>query len=161
MSELTLTGLDGTNPLAFFAALGVLEGVDGPERCRLRWAYDGGWRPVLISPFETLESVVDRLDEDRCSCVADPALALTYAGKQDLKPPPQLFRDCLEALTDNATPHLRRSVDWAAAFATDVAVDNKGNTKPTAVAAPVLVGIMLAGAERARRKSSCITSVKT
>lgn len=133
MRELTLTGLDGANPLAFFAALGVLEACDGPERCRLRWAYNGGWRPVLISPYGTVEALVERLDEDRRCCVADPSLALTYGGKQDLKPPPPLFRNYLEALTDEATSSLRRSIDWAAAFATDVSVDNNGNTKPTAL----------------------------
>src|SRR5450830_492945 len=38
---------------------------------------------------------------------------------------------------------------------------SSGSTRPTAAAAPVLVGIMLMVAERARRKSSCITSDNT
>src|SRR3569832_1791186 len=38
---------------------------------------------------------------------------------------------------------------------------SSGITRPTAAAAPVLVGIMLMVAERARRRSSCMTSVKT
>jgi hypothetical protein len=32
-----------------------------------------------------------------------------------------------------AAPRARRAVDWAASFLTDIAVDNNGNTKPTAL----------------------------
>lgn len=132
MTELTLTGLDGTNPLAYLAAVGVLEAVQ-ENYARLSWRYSGGWRAVLVSSHGTFESLIDRLDEDRRSCEADPALALTYDGKRDLKPPPAVFRDYLLTLVSRATNDQRRSVDWASAFATDVAVDNNGNTKPTAL----------------------------
>lgn len=132
MRDLTLTGLDGANPLGFLAALGVLAAVtDFSCEARLTWRRLGAWRPVLTSESTDLEAVIDRLDRDRLSCRDDPALALEYGGKRDLKPPPGLFREFLERLSSNATPASRRSVDWASAFATDVAVDNNGNTKPT------------------------------
>ena len=134
MPDVILTGLDGTNPLGFLAALGVLEGsTDGSSDLRLRWRYEGSWRPVLTSPYSDIDTLIERLDADRKNCINDPALALEYDAKKDLKPPPGRFRQLLVELSGAAQPTNRRSVDWASAFATDVAVDNKGNTKPTAL----------------------------
>lgn len=133
MAELTLSGLDGTNPLAFLATLGVLEATRERGDARVSWRYSGGWRPVLTSSCESIETLTALLTEDRDSCVDEPALTLTYDGKRDLKPQPRVFREHLLRLVSAASPSGRRSVDWAAAFATDVAVDNNGNTKPTAL----------------------------
>jgi hypothetical protein len=77
--------------------------------------------------------VVECADADRRRCIEAPALALSYGKKRDLKPPPPGFRDYLVELLAESTPANRRAVDWASAFATDIAVDNKGNTKPTAL----------------------------
>jgi hypothetical protein len=132
--DLVLKGLNGSNPLAFLAALGALEGAGGATgSVRLAWHYDGEWHPVLTCDAADLDELVDQLDRDRRACVFDPALSLTYHHKRDLKPPPGVFRDYLKNLLDGTTSADRRSVDWASAFATDVAVDRKGNTKPTAL----------------------------
>jgi hypothetical protein len=52
MSELVLTGLDGSNPLAFLAALGSLRAMTRawPDRdVKLAWRQtDSAWRPVLF-----------------------------------------------------------------------------------------------------------------
>ena len=136
MHELTLEGLDGTNPLGFLGALGVLLALSDnatDANVRLRWRYAGRWRPVLSGGPATIDVLVDLLDMDRRNCVADPALSLEYDGKRDLKPSPEQFRRYLLALSEEAAPSNRRSVDWASAFATDVARDNNGNTKPTAL----------------------------
>lgn len=130
--ELTLSGLDGSNPLGFLAAFGTLLAVD-QSQAKLRWQWDGAWRPVVTSDVASIHLLVDKLDQDRQACIGDPALSLEYSGKRDLKPVPQLFRQYLEALVSEAGPLSRRSVDWAASFATDTAVDNNGNTKPTAL----------------------------
>lgn len=130
MDELVLSGLDGANPLGFLAALGTLAAA--PD-ARLGWRYQGAWRPVLTSLFAEMGALIDCIDADRSSCAGDPALTLHYDGKRDLKPPPSVFHDYLTNLTALAGPGNRRSVDWASAFATDVAVDNNGNTKPTAL----------------------------
>ncbi len=134
MPDLTLTGLDGANPLGFLAALGVVEAAtdDSSEAC-LAWRYQGAWRPVLTSACADIDALIECLDADRRDCVDDPALALEYDGKRDLKPPPDGFREFLVQLLEHATATERGSVDWASAFATDVAVDNNGNTKPTAL----------------------------
>jgi hypothetical protein len=97
------------------------------------WRLGGGWQTNLASRNGDLGALVDYLDEDRQSSAFDPALALEYDGKRDLKPKPERFRAWLEHLARSATRDHRRSVDWAGAFATDVAVDNNGNVKPTAL----------------------------
>lgn len=138
MKDVVLTGLDGSNPLAFLAALGVLEALtDSGCEARLRWENRGVWRPVLCAIETGIDQVVETLDQDRQRCTKDSALALEYPGehglKRDLKPPPGVFREYLLGLVSEARPVHRRSIDWAAAFATDVAVDTSGRTKPTAL----------------------------
>lgn len=105
----------------------------GAGNGRLHWRYEGTWHAVLSSTHADVGALLDWLDADRQRCVSDPALALQYDGKKDLKSPPDVFRMFLETLTTEMTVANRRSVDWVSAFATDVAVDNKGNTKPTAL----------------------------
>jgi hypothetical protein len=134
MSDLTLTGLDGTNPLGFLAALGVLAAVtDAAPGARLAWRREGEWRATLTCECADLDGLLDCLNADRRNCIDDPALALEYGGKRDLKPTPGQYRDFLIHLAAHASATNGRSVAWAAAFATDVAVDNNGNTKPTAL----------------------------
>lgn len=134
MKPIVLPGLDGTNPLAFFAALGVLEVLsDRGMPARLRWQDDGGWHPVLDRIDEDIDAIIGWIDADRVSCLDDAALQLEYDGKRDLKPVPTQFRAYLDSLVRQAEPGRRRGVDWASAFATDVATDNNGNTKPTAL----------------------------
>lgn len=134
MPDIVLKGLDGANPLAFLAALGTFESAcAGLSDARLSWRYSGAWRPLLTSRVSDLNSLIERVEADRQSCVSEPALALEYGGKRDLKPPPGVFGHYLGRLVLDASPGNRRSVDWAAAFATDVATDNNGNTKPTAL----------------------------
>lgn len=52
MSDFTLDGLDGANPLAFLAALGTLRtaaAVWGTAKVRMSWVQSsGGWRPRLV-----------------------------------------------------------------------------------------------------------------
>jgi len=134
MSDIVLSGLDGSNPLAWMAALGVLEVLsDRGAPARLRWQNVGTWVPVVTDCEGNLDDLLRWIDEDRASCVSDPAIALTYEGKQDLKPAPPVFRDYLQNLVADSAPAHRRSVDWAASFGSEVVVDNNGNTKPTAL----------------------------
>jgi len=132
--SLVLTGLDGSNPLGFLAALGVVNALtDRRHDVRLSWRNDGVWRPVVTGMELEFEALVGMLDEDRRSCEAEPAFEIEYDGKRDLRPPPSVYRAKLQEVARAADPANRRSADWMAAFATDVAVDNNGNTKPTAL----------------------------
>lgn len=134
MSGVVLTGLDGANPLGFLAALGVLEVLaDQGLPASLGWRDSGGWRPVVYGSQGGLDGIVAAIETDRCDCTHEPAFALTYDGKHDLKPPPVRFRGYLLELVQQGTSARRRGVDLAAAFASDVVADNNGNTKPTAL----------------------------
>lgn len=134
MNELVLTGLDGSNPLGFMAALGIMEALtDCGENARLAWRDDGVFRPVLSGVELDPDVLIALLDRDRATTQDDPALALEYDGTRDLKPPPEVFRHYLRELVMRVSPQERRSVDWASSFATDVGVDNNGATKPTAL----------------------------
>jgi hypothetical protein len=144
MSELVLTGLDGKNPLGFFAALGALRALadarDGPHpEPKLVWREKGTFRPAIVDGPDRA-ALLDALWQDVQSFRNEPAIEELHYPKpggamaHDLKPPPERFVDHLRSLLDqNDAGARRRSLDFAAAFATDVAVDNNGNTKPTAL----------------------------
>lgn len=146
MSELQLTGLDGKNPLAFLAALGVLNVLadhakEGRPPPRLAWSTEGRFVPAIVDgPDRTALLEVLRVDLE--SFRNEPAIeGLRYPKEggseaHDLKPPPRWFVDYLKKLSTSGgevSPAMRRSLSFAAAFATDVATDNNGNTKPTAL----------------------------
>jgi hypothetical protein len=90
---------------------------------------------VLVDGRER-DALLDVLVRDAASFANEPAIEeLRYQkadGKDahDLKPKPERFARYLEVLVERGSP---RSLAFAASFATDVAVDNNGNTKPTAL----------------------------
>lgn len=140
MSRIELVGLDGSNPLGFLGALGLLRLV---PRARLAFADDGSFRAALETdktPPELVALIAD--DAAAAAAVGKPSWRLTYtkaATKKrepqevaDLKPPPPEFKHYLTRCVDLWMKGDDESVAYAAAFATDVAIDGKGNTKPTA-----------------------------
>jgi hypothetical protein len=140
MSEVVFTGLDGKNPLGFLAALGALNAVadradNAISQPRLAWRAAGTYRPVLLDGPDR-KALLDLLVTDLQSFAGEPALELRYRKRgegseaHDLKPPPEEFVKYLRALVASDG---KRSLAFAAALATDVAVDNNGSTKPTAL----------------------------
>lgn len=151
-TTIRLTGLDAQDPLAYLASLGCLLAVS--TRCRLakldepRMYFDLGSvpTPVLEAPLTDAEALLDMLVEDLDAIAGrakggsrDPFLTFSYeddAGNpvQDLKPPPKVFRAAAQGWIDKADHENRRTVDWAAAVLTDVAIDgSKGGAKPFAL----------------------------
>ncbi|MCB9758383.1 MAG: hypothetical protein H6739_00950 [Alphaproteobacteria bacterium] len=129
MNGATLRGLDGANPLGFLAALGALDALGAGAR--LSWRNQGRWHPVFHD-VGSIEDIVEALARDLRSWDDDPTLLLRYRkpnGKEvgDLKPPPADFLAYLTGLKGE------RALAFAAAFATETATDNNGNTKPTAL----------------------------
>ncbi len=140
MSRMELAGVNGANPLGFLAALGLLRVV---PRARLAFAADGSFRAFLETDGTRSDIIaLIAVDADAASGVKNPSWRLTYTkaatkkqGPQevaDLKPPPPDFKQFLTRCLDCWMKGDDESVAYAAAFATDVAVDGKGNTKPTA-----------------------------
>jgi hypothetical protein len=146
MNEIVLTGLDGQNPLAFFAALGLLRVLDDEARRR------GGPTPTLAYPELGEATPTLRTDlaadevplivlQDAATQASNPVLLLAYgksgdrlspasAGAvRDLKPPPRVAR----SLLDEAATQEPRVHRLAAALFSELVTDNNGNTKPTAL----------------------------
>jgi hypothetical protein len=146
MHEHRLDGPDGENPLGFLAALGLLRVLDDHAvvnqgvRPSLAWADAGAWRPVIRSALD-MPGIIQAVLDDASAQAADPVLSLAYnddgvrvppdtsKASRDLKPSPAVGR----AVLTEAASQSRRSADLAAGLFTDLVVDNKGNTKPTAL----------------------------
>lgn len=147
MTPIKLTGLDAQNPLAYFAALGLLRVLDhhvaviGGARPRLSFADEGQQVPVVWSDFDG-ETVIGLVLEDAATQRDNVALRLAYdddgqlvepdspAAIQDLKPIPASAREFLERCARAS----RRAADLAAGFFSELVQDkSKGNTKPTAL----------------------------
>lgn len=144
---IVLEGLDGSNPLGFFAALGVLRVLDdaarreGRERPRLAWCEEGRWRPHVFG-MASIDEVIDTIVADGPSWVEEPILTFAYdslgqrvepgtkGAIRDLKPRPEVMRAFLAELA--SAESRGRSADLLAALATEITVDQKGNVKPTA-----------------------------
>lgn len=152
MSDVELTGLEGTNPLAFMAALGALRVLDDRARAarapapRLSWQEHGGWLAHVHGPAD-VEEVVGAVLEDLPTWRDEPAFAFAYTkGKggarvapdahdavRDLKPDPEVMRGFLLEQAVHAVEGKGRSARHAAAYGSEVVTDNNGNTKPTAL----------------------------
>ena len=139
MSKSVLTGISGTNPLEFMAALGVLRLVQRTNsNAALGFLSDGSFHPFI----EGIEGVQlsTLVAEDAAAPLIDKAWWLRYEKQEkkgtklvaDLKAPPSVFRSFLRACVDSWSHGDPEAAAYAAAFGTDVAVDGKGNTKPTA-----------------------------
>jgi hypothetical protein len=149
-TQLRLTGLDAQDPLAFLAALGCLLGAGascqrkGLGRPTLHFDLVGVPTPILTVAVANADELLDLLAADlddaggRSEGERDPFLAFSYPDGdgspiQDLKPPPQWFRDVAQAWIADASHESQRTTDWAAAVLTDAAVDNNGAGKPFAL----------------------------
>ncbi|MDY0088618.1 MAG: hypothetical protein RBS78_08745, partial [Coriobacteriia bacterium] len=133
-------GVDGSNPLGFLAALGLLRVVPG---ARLGFSDDGSSR-VLFDGFDKSESDLATLiaaDAEAASNESAPwRFTYTKAATKkqgprevaDLKPPPGDFKKFLASCIDAWLTGNDEAAGYAAAYGTDIAVDGKGNTTPTA-----------------------------
>jgi hypothetical protein len=145
MSDLALTGLDGQNPLAFFAALGLLRVLDEripatKPRPRLFFIDDGRQTAHLQTKL-SFDEVCGLVLEDAAGRYGAAALTLAYDKEgqlvsadgedaiADLKP----SREAAAAFLESLHGMDRRSADLGAAFFSELGQDNNGNTKPTAL----------------------------
>ena len=140
MSRIQCVGVDGSNPLGFLAALGILRIVPG---ARLGFSDDGSFR-AFVDGLDTSESDLATFIADDAKTAEERSAPwrFTYtkaATKKkdaqevaDLKPPPGEFSRFLATCVEGWLSGNEEAVAYAAAYGTDVAVDNKRNTKPTA-----------------------------
>lgn len=120
-----LAGLDGSNPLAFLAALGLIQTIqlyDPKEKPLMYWTrHAGAWRPVLLNkPIQTdcfcesLEQTLKNLD--------------TTPFNIDDKLPFEASKLRQESMKLLRTGHYtnRRTLDILSAFGSDAYVNNEG-----------------------------------
>jgi hypothetical protein len=144
MNQIELPGLDAQNPLGFLAALGALVVVDHHavatrQKRPQMWFEDQGALIASLNSHLDLAAVEALILEDAKDQGSNPALQLAYddcgalvaptatKAKRDLKPTPHGAREFLLLCRQGD----RRTADLAAAFLSELAQDNNGNTKPT------------------------------
>ena len=113
---LPLSGLDGSNPLGFLAAVGALRTVclaEPDAHWRMKWLMrDGVWMPALSADWPpSAVALVDLLCRE-LQLESTPELDLG----QNLSVKPDQFRAQAVAAQSQARPHHRRHADFIAAF---------------------------------------------
>ncbi len=135
-----LAGMTGANPRDFLAALGLLRVLaELHPQARLSFRNDGVFAPDIDGI--DARRIVDLVVQDAESQAGPQPWRLEYQKTEkrgtklvaDLKPPPDVFRAFMTKALAAWRAGEREAVAFAAAFATDVARDGKGNTKPTAL----------------------------
>ncbi|MBX3441387.1 MAG: hypothetical protein KF774_03195 [Planctomyces sp.] len=118
---IVLRGLDGTNPLAFLAALGTLRALTlgRPELgVRMCWSRHAAWNPCLL--FECEQPAEDQLAELLHQSLTGRESSPEFnAIGQDLTVEPAVFRDFARSAAKEATPKARTTADFAAAYGCD------------------------------------------
>lgn len=131
--ERLLKGLDGTDPLGFLAAIGLLRVVsrhDAQAALRFDIGPMGNWIAAITADDPNgLEDLL--LEEVARFRKGHPAIDFARKSKdrkvQDLKARPEEFRALMRSVADD-----EEGAAFFAAYATGVAVDGSGQTKPTA-----------------------------
>lgn len=126
-TPLLLSGIDGSNPLGFLAALGTLRTVDClyPEaEIRMGWRLESGsWRPFLVSPTICFESF-KLCDKLAVYLTSPPQQNLFKAVGDNLTLSPTQFgklaKSTLAKACEGDQPSLS-DLEFLAAFGTDAA----------------------------------------
>lgn len=141
MSRIHLAGVDGSNPVGFLAALGLVRLV---PRAKIGFSDDGsflafvddidGRSPdIAILVSEDAKAAGDRNAPWRFSYMKAASKKQGPQEVADLKPPPGEFKRFLAICVAAWLAGKEDAAGYAAAYGTDVAVDGNGNTKPTAL----------------------------
>lgn len=138
MTRTILDGLNGSSPLGFLGALGLLRLVRVEHLyARLGFLDDGTFRAFLEGVSGDLALLVAT---DAAGAAGKQPWRLEYAKDEkkgskvvaDLKAPPEEFRKFVDGCVALWLSRASEPVAYAAAFGTTVARDGRGNTKPTA-----------------------------
>lgn len=134
-SEIVLTGLDGSNPLAFLAALGTLATLDrviDTDKPRMDWVLDAGaWRPRLYSDIQTNEQLIERLAAGLLDSYA--ATKQVWQANKKLPFPTTDFHSLCGQLATATHSNNRFAANLVAAFGVDVLSNEKGEFLDTSL----------------------------
>lgn len=136
--ELLLAGLDGSNPLAYLAALGTLRTLSlalPNETVAMSWLpHAGGWAPYLRCSLATdTDKLIDTLHRQLKISANRPAFCIG----DNLNLPSGDFHKILLDITADPSSFghsvARDGVDFLAAYGTDAIADNNGIMQDTAL----------------------------
>src|SRR4051812_27181649 len=126
--SIELSALDGANPLAFLASLGVLRLVHSAGvPVKMGWVRTGMWHPELVGVDDA-----GRL----CALLSSgtkselPIPACESLGK-NITVSPDCFAQFVTAAYDGAKNGNRKVADFAATFGSEVVADDKGRIEYT------------------------------
>jgi hypothetical protein len=130
MRDMALPALEGTNPLGFLAALGVLDALasENPD-ATLRWT-DELVPHAVIGGISDLDLLLDLLDRDR-EAWRDSGLLSWPEGAPlpDAKPREEMLHEWFEAVAGQHDGHAES--DLLCALVAEGALDRSGKAKPT------------------------------
>jgi hypothetical protein len=129
--EVALLGINGSNPLAFLAALGafrVLNATFPKDGILMSWRSNGAWNPVIrasrnIDEQELVEAITSRLCEENREPI--------FEIGDDLKVKPEDYRKYSKAATRASSLSQRDWADFVAAFGCDLLVGEDGYIQDT------------------------------
>ncbi len=129
--EIELPALDGTNPLGFLAALGVLDVLHRAGRePTMRWTVDLVPVPVFRGVTDE-DELIELVDADRVRWQNSVVLHGPADDQlDDLKPPPEVHRKWAREVI-GTLGDVRADADLFCGLLAEGAVDGKGNGKPT------------------------------
>lgn len=140
MTRTLLKGLHGSSPLGFMASVGLLRLLDRRVGGAARLGFtDDGAIHAWIGCDPGLD-IADLVAKDAAAAAGPQPWRLEYPKVEkkgvknvaDLKPPPDVFLKFLALAIGEWSAGRPERADYAAAYGTDVALDGKQNTKPTA-----------------------------
>lgn len=140
MTRTVLRGFNGSNPLGFMASVGLLRLLNAQDTlARLGFTQDGAFH-ASIECNPTLDDILGIVAKDVEEAANLHPWRLEYEKREkkgiklvaDLKAPPEQFSKFLNSSIDDWLAGRPEQAEYAAAYGTDVARDNNGNTKPTA-----------------------------
>ena len=125
-SEITLKGINGSNPLAYMAALGalrVLHLVAPEDNVRMGWQSAGVWMPVIrLSEQMNEDAVAEIIYAKLAEGIDHPA----FEFANNLKVEPGMYRDYVKRAVTASGSSNRSWADFASAFGCESVVGPTG-----------------------------------
>lgn len=125
MNSVVLTGIDGSNPLAFLAGIGAFRLASliwSKERIGMRWVRHDGWRPEIVGiPTVSQRDFCEALQASGCWA----PLEFFAPMGNDLTVPAETFAGLPERASEEGGSGNRGAADFCAAFACEVISDPK------------------------------------
>ncbi len=133
-----LVGLDGSNPLAYLAALGTLRTLTlalPDDNVRMDWTqHDGAWRPrIQCSLSPDADAIIAKLDE----LLSDATNRMCFAIGDNLNLPAPEFgswlRKAIARPSELSDRNTRFDIDFLAAFGSEAVTNDDGTMQDTAL----------------------------